>query len=217
MKTLIALAALSFLSVSCVKLEGNLNVEQTLTAKKRGGFLNLKLKTFEIQPGNYHAQLKVNNSKSFTLKLKSDKEGEADILIPIKSEKDFALPSNGNVVIRGNEISQPFDVSGTINTKITNSSIERSTEECSLERRERVCDRVCTPSSIPNGPYYCTVSCRDVIWTIPGTRFVEYHNKYTERDLWAELLDSESKAVKATFRGTDFDSQKVYDYYGECR
>jgi len=217
MKSLIALTALSLLSVSCVNLEGNLNVEQVLTAKKRGGFLNLKMKTIEIQPGNYHASLKVNNAKSFTLKLKADKEGETDILIPIKSETDFSIPSNGNVIIRGAQISQPFDISGNIRTTVTNSNIERSTESCTFQRTERYCDRICTPPVTPYGPVHCTVQCQDVITSYPGTRFVEYHNKYTERNLTAELLDAQNKAVRATFSGTDYETNRIYDYYGECR
>lgn len=217
MKSLMAVVALSLLSVSCVNLEGNLNVEQMLTAKKRGGFLNLKMKSVDIQPGIYHASLKVNNAKSFTLKLKADKEGEADILIPIKSEKDFAVPANGNVIIRGSEINQPFDISGNIKTTVTNSNTVRSTEDCSAQRTERYCDRVCTAPTQPSGTVYCNVVCHDVVVTYQGTRFVEYHNKFTERNLTAELLDAQNKAVRARFTGTDYDTDKVYDYYGECR
>lgn len=217
MKHFIALAALSLLTASCVNLEGNLNVEQVLTAKKRGGFLNLKMKTVEIQPGSYHASLKVNNTRSFTLKLKADKEGEADILIPIKSQNDFAIPTNGNVMIRGSEISQPFDISGKIETKINTSDVTRAVEDCTAQRTERYCERVCTAPATPNGPVYCNVACHDVIVTYPGSRFVEYHYKYTERNLSAELLDAANKAVRATFSGTDHDSEKVYNYYGECR
>ncbi len=217
MKSLIVLAALSLLSVSCVKIEGTLNVEQVLTAKKRSGFLNLGIKAIDIQPGTYHASLKVNNAKSFTLKLKADKEGEADILIPLKSENNFSIPTNGNVVIRGAQISQPFDISGNIKTTVTNSETVRSTENCSLQRTERYCDKICTPPANPYGTIHCTVQCQDVVTYYPGSRFVEYHNKYTERNLNAELLDAQSKAMKATFSGTDYESSKVYDYYGECR
>lgn len=217
MKSLIALAALSLLSASCVNLEGTLNVEQVLTAKKRGGFLNLKMKTIEIQPGAYHASLKVNNAKSFTLKLKADKEGEADILIPIKSENDFSIPTNGNVTIRGNEINQPFDISGNIKTTVTTSDTVRSTEECSAQRTERQCEKICNAPVQPSGTVYCNIVCHDVVVSYPGTRFVEYHSRYTERNLSAELLDAANKAVRATFSGRDFDSERVYDYYGECR
>lgn len=217
MKGLIALSALSLLSVSCVNLEGNLNVEQVLKAKKRGGFLNLKMKSIEIQPGRYHASLKVNNTKSFTLKLKADKDGEADILIPIKSDKEFSIPTNGTIAIAGNEINQPFDISGNIKTNVTYSDMVRSTEDCSVQRTERVCDKICTPPATPYGSVRCNIVCHDEIITYPGTRFVEYHNKYTERNLSAELLDSQNKSMRATFTGTDYDSDRVYDYYGECR
>lgn len=216
MKSFIALIALSLLSASCVNLEGTLNVEQMLSAKKRGGFLNLKMKTVQIQPGAYHASLKVNSAKSFTLKLKADKEGEADILIPLKSEKDFAIPTNGNVIIRGSDISQPFDVSGKIATTVTNSDTVRSTEVCTNQRTENHCEKICAPAA-PNGTVHCNIACHDVVVTWEGSRFVEYHNKYTERNLSAELLDAENKSLRATFSGTDYDTDKIYDYYGECR
>jgi hypothetical protein len=217
MKSFIALIALSLVSVSCVNLEGTLNVEQMLSAKKRGGFLNLQMKSVQIQPGAYHASLKVNNAKSFTLKLKADKEGEADILIPLKSEKDFVVPTNGNVIIRGSEISQPFDVSGKIATNVTFSDTVRSTEVCTMQRTENRCEKICSAPVQPYGTVTCNIVCHDEVVTWEGSRFVEYHNKYTERNLSAELLDSESKAVRATFSGTDYDSSRVYDYYGECR
>ncbi len=222
MKNVIALLALSLMTVSCVNLEGRLNVSQVLNAKKRGGFLNLQMKSVAIQPGNYQANIKVNNAQSFTLKLKSDKEGSADILIPIKKETDFSIPTNGNIIIRGSEISQPFDLSGRIETNVTLSAQVRTIEECSIQRTENHCDKICSGGTAPAPgrpgiPPYCDIVCRDVLVTFPGTRFVEYHNRYIERNLSADLLDVENKSVLASFTGTDTDSNRITDYYGECR
>lgn len=223
------------MTVSCVNLEGRLNVNQVMPAEKKGGFLNLQRKTIQIQPGNYQANLKVNNSKSFTLKLKTDKEGEADILIPIKSDKDFSIPRNGNVIIRGSEIAQPFDLSGVIETNITESEQTKTTESCTFQRSENHCDKICSPGEVlnPRNPnnnrdsheprdvrpptIHCDIVCRDVLVTFNGSRYIEYHNRYTHRDLKADLLDLKNKNVLASFSGTDTDADRINDYLGECR
>jgi hypothetical protein len=226
MKNVMSLLILSLMTVSCVNLEGRLNVNQLMSAEKKGGFLNLQRKTVQIQPGNYQANLKVNNTKSFTLKLKAEKESETDILIPIKSEKDFSIPTNGNVIIRGSEISQPFDLSGVIETNITDSEQTKTTEACTLQRTERHCDKICSPGEIfnPHSPrdtrppvVHCDIVCRDVLVAFDGSRYVEYHNRYTHRELKVDLLDLKNKNILASFSGTDTDADRINDYLGECR
>lgn len=216
MKNVMALIALSVMSVSCINLNGRLDVNQVLTAKKKGGFLNLQTKTVQIQPGSYQADLKVNSARSFTLKLKADKEGNNDILIPIKSQKDFSLPTNGNVIIRGSEIAQPFDLSGVIETNVSESSQVRTTESCTIQRTENHCDKICTGGT-PSNPPHCDIVCRDVLVTFEGSRFVEYHTRYTQRNLKADLVDTENKSVLASFSGAGTDADRITDYYGECR
>lgn len=209
MRNAIALLTLSLMSASCINLEGRLNVKEPMTVKKRGGFLNLQIKSTQIQPGNYQASLKVNSAKSFTLKL-------GDILIPLKSQNDFSIPANGNVIIRGRDIAQPFDVSGKIETTVTESDLTRTYEDCTIQRTENQCERVCTGGT-PTMPYHCDVVCRDVFVSYEGSRYVEYHYKYTSRELTADLLDSSSKAVKASFSGYDNEADRINDYYGVCR
>jgi hypothetical protein len=216
MKNALALLALSLMSVSCINLTGNLNINEVMTVKKRGGFLNLQMKTVELQPGHYEASLKVNNAQNFTLKLKAVKEGDNDILIPIKSDKAFNIPTNGNVAIRGAEIAQPFDISGEMKTDVTESEKMNTTESCTVQRTENHCDKVCHDATATTA-LHCDIVCRDVVISIDGSRYVEYHNVYTHRALQAELLDSENKSVKASFEGTDNDSDRVSDCIGECR
>jgi hypothetical protein len=232
MKNAMSLLIISLMTVSCINLEGRLNVSQMLTAQKRGGFLNLQRKTVQIQPGNYQASLKVNSAKSFTLNLKADKNGESDILIPIKNEKEFSIPTNGNVIIRGSEIAQPFDLSGVIETNISVSGETRTNESCTIQRTENHCDKICSAGEIVNPRNdheshdprdsrpripQCSIVCRDVIVTFEGSRFVEYHNRYTQRNLKADLLDLVNKSVLASFSGSDTESDRINDYIGECR
>ncbi len=230
MKNVMGLLLLSVLSASCVNLSGNLNVSETLTAKKRGGFLNLQLKTVKIEPGNYSSNLKINSDKSFTLKLRAEKEGDADILIPIKSEKSFNLPTTGAVEIKGSEVAQPFDIKGSIVTNVTSSEQVRTTESCTYTLPEQRCEKVCveTPNPAPRVPREgerrpvdkavdCRVVCQMVQVSYNGNRFVEYHTLYTSRSLTANIHEVDSAKVLATFSGNGNESDRINDYVGECR
>lgn len=219
MKNLMNLLLVSAFAVSCINLNGRLNIEQTMNVKTKGGFLNLKKKTIELEPGTYRADLKINSEKSFTLKLRLDKEDQKDILIPIKSEKAFNLPSNGEVKISGSDISQPFNLNGTIDTNYSESSTSRTTEDCTFSRTERHCEKICTTTARSNGRpvVLCDVVCRDVLVTINGSRFVEYHYRYTHRNLNVAFNDINTQAQLATFNASGTESARINDYIGECR
>lgn len=244
MKKLLGLVLVTAMAASCVNLGGQLNVLTTMNVKKRGGFLNLQLKNVAIQPGLYRADLKINSESSFTLKLKSDKADESDILIPIKSETSFNLPSNGLIKIAGKDISQPFDVSGTIQTNVSDSEIVRTIESCTVQRSERRCEKVCVNAEVKpeerggdhgdhrpgdhgpgpgdHGParrpeVRCDVVCHDVIIDINGDRNVEYHNRYTARTLTIELLAVEGAEKLATMAANGTESDRINDYVGSCR
>lgn len=224
MKIPMALLVLSLMSASCIKFEGQLNVKQVLTAKKKG-FLHLRKKTVQIEPGSYQASLKVNDKKSFTLKL--NKDGECDTLIPIKTKKELLIPTNGNIIIKGSDIGQPFDLSADIETKVTETDKIKTYETCFVQRTERFCDRVYDGRfPTPIGHYDPTPiggyggydgHCRERTVTFEGTRFVEYHNRFTQRNLKADLLSTENKDVLATFTGYDSDTDQIVDFMGECR
>lgn len=213
MKNLINLLLVSAFAVSCVNLNGQLNVKTPMNVKVKGGFLNLKTKNVELAAGAYRAELKVNSAKSFSLKLRLDKEDDKDITIPLKSEKEFDLPSNGAVRVAGKDISQPFDLNGTITTTISSSDPVRTYESCSYTRYERRCEVNCRRTD--RGALHC--DCRDVLVTLYGTRIVDSHYNYTHRNLEAELLDESSRSQLATLSASGTESDRVTDYYGECR
>ena len=241
MKNLAGLLALSLMAVSCVNLEGNLTVNQQMSVRTKGGFLNLKNKTIQIAAGNYRADLKVKGEKNFMLKVSSDKKDE--INIPIKSKSDFSIPDNGPIAISGNDINQPFDLAGNVTTNISNSDIVKTNEGCTYERTERRCEKVCEPQreDAPRGhddkkdgdrsdngrkdgdkggddrKEKCEIVCRDVQVTLNGNRYAEYHIRRTDRSLIAKLLQANSKNELATFSGSDSSSERVNDYLGECR
>ena len=220
MKNLINLLFVSAFAVSCINLDGLLNVEQSMVVKKKDGFLNLKTEKITLAPGSYRADLKINSQKSFTLKLRLDKKNDKEILIPIKSDDDLNVPENGNVKISGNEISQPFDLAGTIKTEYSNSDTTRDYESCTYTVRNSTrCERVCTTSrSEGRRPETrCDNICRDVVITVNGSRMVEYHTRYTSRKLNVSFKDTTSKAKLASFTANGTESQRVNDYTGECR
>lgn len=207
MKNLMCLLAVTVLSASCVTLEGRLDVKQAMSAKKKSGFLNLKTKEIRIEPDLYEAQLKINSDKSFTLKL----EGRDKILIPLKSEKDLNLPSNGRVFISHADINQPFDISGLITTDITNSEINHSIEECTFTVTENHCKKICESEQS------CRIECKEESVQMQGHREVDYHFQTIHRDLAMDLLKQDKGEVLASFHGTDVETNRITDYTGVCR
>ncbi|MBY0413050.1 MAG: hypothetical protein K2Q18_02740, partial [Bdellovibrionales bacterium] len=135
MKNVMCLLAIAIMTASCVNLNGSLEVNETLAAKRKGGFLNLQLKTVNIEPGVYSSELKFISKSSFNLTLKSKKEGEKDIVLPIKSlEENFDIPANGPVSIKGASVSQPFNIDGQIATTYNTSDVTKTNESCTFTR-----------------------------------------------------------------------------------
>lgn len=206
LKNVVGLLAVTVLSASCVTLDGQLDVKQTMSAKKKSGFLNLKTKEIQIQPDLYQAELKANSDKSFTLKL----EGREKILIPIKSEKDLNVPSNGRVSISHADINQPFDVAGNIQTDISNTDQQNAIEDCSFTMTENHCKKICASESS------CKIECHDEQVTIQGRHEVVFHYQTIHRDLAIDLLKQDKGEVLASFHGTDSETSRINDFEGRC-
>lgn len=207
MKKAIGLLLVSIIASSCITLDGNLDVKETLTAKKKAGFLNLKTKIITINPGLYKAELKVNNQNNFSLKLES---GEDKINLPIISKEDVKIPANGDFKVASAQIEQPFDVAGSITTDITYSDRFREMESCTITREERQCRRICEANR-------CEPVCEVVTISYPGRRPVEYHYRYTERNITVNLQKASEERSLATFTGRHNDTDRITDFTGICR
>jgi len=205
---LIGLLVFATLSTSCVRLNGQLDIKQAMSAKKKSGFLNRKTKEIKIQPDLYAAELKVNGSKNFTLKL----EGHENVLIPLKSEKNLNVPSNGIVEISHNDINQPFDIKGNIKTDVSHSGVIDSFEDCTRTVTENRCTKICEMSE--SG---CRIDCKDEVSEIQGRRHVAFHFRTTQRDLFINFFKIEKPEVLATFTGTDTQVDRVVDFEGLCQ
>ncbi|QDK42908.1 hypothetical protein DOM21_15905 [Bacteriovorax stolpii] len=210
MKKAMLLLGVLLLSVSCVELNGSLQVREAMSVKKKSGFLNLKTKTIKIEPGSYSAELKVKSQKNINLELKGGSLGEVDI--PIKSEDSLNLPLNGQFYIEGRKIEQPFNVSGTITTNVDHWGYTDTTEKCERQITERRCEKVCVKETGK-----CDVVCKDVVITLYGLKDVSYHYKRTDREVRLEFMPENSTAVIASLPARGTESEKIIDRETICR
>jgi hypothetical protein len=218
MKKFITLLGVLLLTTSCLDLNGTLHVQESFNVKKKAGFLNLKTKLIELKPAAYKAELKVNSDKNYTLKLEGGDVGE--IKIPIKADKDLNVPWDGKFAISHEQIDQPFDVVGVINTDVSYSEIRSTIENCSWTTTERRCEKICTPErKIENRvePRKCDVVCNDIQITHNGRKEVDYHYRWTRRDIGLEFMRENSTALVATMQATDTQSDRIVDHESLCR
>ena len=238
MKNLFGLLLISAVAASCVNLNGQLNVQSSMAIKKRSGFLNLSTKTVTLEPGSYSSELKLKSDKNFVLRIRSNKD-DSEIIVPIKSKNNLNIPDTGAINVTSNEISQPFDLNGSIKTNYSDSPTIRSTESCSIYRVERRCEKICRTTRIPTPPRghdrddrngkgddrreggreetRCDIVCRDISISFPGIRYVDYHTRFTSRDLNVTLNDVKSSAQLATLKVNGTSSETINDYISECR
>ncbi len=210
MKKAMLLLGVLLLSVSCVELNGTLQVREALSVKKKSGFLNLKTKIIKVEPGLYSAELKAKSSRVFELELNGN--GLEKVKIPVQSEDSLQIPANGPFHIEGKKIGQPFNISGTMLTDIEHYGYTDVVERCERTETERRCEKVCVKETGK-----CDVVCKDVQITITGLKDVSYHYKRTERTAQLEFMPENSTAVVATLpvRGTETD--KIIDRESLCR
>jgi len=210
MKKFVTLLGVLLLTTSCLDLDGSLHVSETFKVKKKSGFLNLKTKEIEVRPASYRASLKVKSDKNVTLEISGGDLGE--IKVPIKADKDLQIPRDGKFAISHEKIDQPFDVVGFINTDVSYSDIYRAVENCSWTTTERRCEKVCTTE-----PRKCDVVCKDVQITHEGRKEVEYHYRWTKRDVNLEFMRADSTALAATMQASDTQTDRIVDHESLCR
>lgn len=212
MKKFATLLAVLLLSTSCLDLNGTLHVRESFNVKKKSGFLNLKTKLVELKPAVYKAELDVKSDKNYTLKLEGGDIGE--IKVPIKADKDLNVPWDGKFAISHEQIDQPFDVVGVINTDVSYSEIRTTVENCSWTTTERRCEKICTGERETRK---CDVVCRDITITHNGRKEVDYHYRWTRRDISLEFMRENSTALVATMSATDTQTDRIVDHESLCR
>lgn len=211
MKKLAMILGVLLLSASCMELNGRLNVNNSLVVKKKSGFLNLKTKEVELKAGSYIAQLNIKSDKNITLEIEG---GSLDkkIFVPIKAESDLNVPADGKFAISHEKISQPFDVTGHMNTDITYGDTQYAVENCTWTANERRCEKVCTGE-----PRKCDSVCKDITITHEGRKDVTFHYRYTRRDIQLEIMQAGSTALAATLNASSSESSRVIEHESLCR
>ncbi len=205
MKKMLMMLSVLLLSVSCVDLNGTLQVQQPLTVKMKSGFLGLKTKTRTLAPGAHQARLVVKSSKNIKLEL-----GDQDI--PIKSDDSLNIPQNGQFYIDARKIEQPFSVAGNMRTDVEHYGWTDTTERCERNIVENRCEKVCARDS-----NRCDVVCKDVTITLYGIKDISYHYKRTDRQVSLEIMPENSTAIVARMVSRGIETDKIIDRESICR
>ncbi|MBC7712425.1 MAG: hypothetical protein H7177_03750 [Rhizobacter sp.] len=216
MKMMITMLSVLLLSVSCVELNGTINVNQAFNVKVKSGFLNLKRKTITIAPGQYSAELNAKTKKSVSLVLKGGSLGE--INIPIKSDDSLNIPFEGLINIESAKIEQPFNITGVIHTDVEQYGYATEAQSCDIQRIEHRCEKVCVKDPKDNrGEGKCDVVCRDVTVTFPGEKMVSYHYSRTDRQAELQFMAEGSTSIVATLPVHGSETSKITDNESLCR
>jgi|GEM_PF-435767 len=220
MKKLLFVAMLSLLSVSCLKLDGNLQVHEKITLKKKGGFLNLKRINVDIEANSYQAGLKVISKDNFTLSLH---RGDDKILIPLKAKEEIKIPTfDGEFRVSGSKVEQPYDLVGRIQTDISHGPTQEAIEACTWETRETRCRVECRDvvtkdeRGVERRENKCDKICEDVLITHHGRKEVIFHYKTTYRELDLSFVKENTNHEVAKFDGSDTQVEKVVTRSGIC-
>ncbi len=208
----IALVLVAFAFVGCKKIPGSLNVHSEFPATVKNGFFS-RAQEVKIPVGQYQ------------IELSGDLGGDLSILIPLdgKTQKirldipkkgydtsDGRFPTeNGTFSLTSQQLKQPFNVSGEINTTYNDGPHVRTTEFCQYPRETRVCivDR-------ETGHTTCSTETDYV----SGDRDVEYFQRDESKRIRFELQDARQPSLTAaSYQGLDNSSYRVYTYKGRCQ
>lgn len=198
------------LSTSCLTLDGQLKVTEAFMVKKKGGFLNLKLKDVSVEPAIYSASLKVKSDKNYNLEISGGSLGK--IIVPIKAASDLEIPTDGAFNISHEKINQPFDLSGVINTDVDHYGYTDAIETCSWNVTEKRCEKVCVKETGK-----CDIVCKDEVITLQGHKEVSYHYRSIARDLSLEFMKAGSTGIIASLKAHDLETDKIVDRESVCR
>ncbi|MCO4794851.1 MAG: hypothetical protein KC493_14120 [Bacteriovoracaceae bacterium] len=188
----ISLLLLALLLVSCETINGNFQVSEMITLEK--GSDNVS-----IPAGNYKASLRVT-----TKKVKLDL-GDGN-KYKFKIDPDAIPRRNGNVFFSASEVGQPYDVSTTVSSDVSESDSRAGRETCSYREAYQVCypDR--------QGRTRCHTEYR----TVNGYRRVQYRVRTIDKSLLINLFSPGTEMAKASFSGRDISKSRIYEYVGQC-
>lgn len=208
---LLAIAA-TLLATSCMEINGNLKVNS-----------QLNFNNDRVPAGNYVSQLVIDSKEKVTLEIEGVYRSKSVTDVVFRIPKDSSIPQdNGNFFFRADEVDQPYDLAGEVQTDITRSPRRLDRERCTYDAYETRCRRECRNicRTRPDGRRVCRQRCQDrcrrVRVTRWGWRDIEYYLRTENKDYLVELLVPNSSLQAAEFRGNYRRSQKIIQYRGLC-
>ncbi len=200
--------------VACNDLTGSLTLQRALNVVDKKG------NKITLSAGTRDAKLQYKADKrEIGLKLKGA-EGETQLKIVVPANVELPRET-GDVVLKGSDIGQEFDLSGRLSTETVTSEKTRTNEYCTWTTREWDCRRVWRGGGGRGrggrgGGGHWHEHCGYYSVGHTGTRDVEYHYVTTGVSLNANLTQSEEVVGQLAVARTTSQS-KIYDYRGSCQ
>ncbi len=190
---------------ACDEMKGTNTVTQTLNAVDKKG------KQVSIKPGTYKMGFKYDQKdRELDIKIKKSNENGKDVKLKLAVASEVTMPrDNGSFALLSNQIGQPWDLEGQVDTHSEDSSTTRTSESCSIATTEYVCRETC--DSEGNN---CSTTCADETVYIPGSQEVEYYYTTTTRTVNMQFKEAASELAR--FNAVSVSSYKHYTYQGTC-
>lgn len=196
MKNFLPLIIAATLFVGCERIEGQLNVAKDVK------LVNTKGNSRTIRVGTYSADIKANTKKKITLRLNNESDEKYEFNIP-----NGSIPTNGSFSYKSAVVGQPVDLSGTVATRVSDSGVRQTTESCQYQ----VQVQTCFPT--PNGGMSCSVRME----TRFGTRWIQYFDRTTDKDVALSIAVMNTNEEAAQFSGHATWVERIVRNASQCR
>lgn len=196
MKTLLPLIVAAALFAGCERIEGQLNVSKDVK------LVNSRGNTRTIRVGTYSADIKANTKKKITLRLNNEGDEKYEFNIP-----NGSIPTNGSFSYKSAVVGQPVDLSGTVATRVSDSGSRQTTESCQYQTPVQSCQ------PLPTGG----MSCSTHMETRYGTRWIQYFDRTTDKDVALSIAAVNTSEEAAQFAGHATWVERIITNATQCR
>lgn len=177
-------------NTSCLKISGNLKVNNSLSYYSKG---NLE----KLERGEYKGSLRIKNSKKIVLKTTAPYSRHKII---IRLPKKIKLPQEQDHAFKFSQesLNQPFSIEGLINNQISFSTPIYAEESCRLNTSGHPCANIWIGRRGNRNLGYYDYQC--IPSYVMGTKDVWYRKKIKKTTLDFYLVQDEIK--KSEFKGS---------------
>jgi hypothetical protein len=195
MKKIASILLMGVSLVGCNAIDGTLNVQHSFQ------MVNKKRDVVTIPAGSFHSKLKYSpRDREMEIKIKGASRQSQTLVVKVPSH--VAVPeTSGTFYVRGYEVSQRFDMGGSVNTNVNTTGPYSGWESCSYTTTEWQC---------VNG------NCHNVTVSRTGQQQVRYREQTTTKSVQIAFSEPSSGGQYATFFGQDTNSDRIYEYKGRC-